>query len=108
MPNWQDYLGGDGNLLSSYFGTGVYWKVINDYSGYPIYVKSFIKYPTFFLKVIHSGWSISSYPYYSIPYQYVYGKGRILYLGYFWTADNDNRSEGWVGPEGEKVMIQER
>jgi len=103
--NWEDILGDSGNILSSYFDSGVYWKVMSNYSGRRLSLNEFISYPIYFCLGISSGWSISDYEYTMPLSQFTLNNSRLLYLGNFWSADNNSHSKGWIGPEGVKILI---
>jgi hypothetical protein len=104
IPNYQDYLSQDGNMLSSFFGEGVFWKVMSGSIGTYYTDSSDIYSPVHRFNSIYSGWYVSEYPYPSSPKEYLYNNSRILNLKRFWTQNNVTRSKGWIGPEGIQIL----
>ncbi len=105
MPNFEDYLGQHGSMLSSYFGDGVFWKVMSSYSGNFYRVLGPINYyPVHRFLGIWSGWKVSAYQSGTSPKEYVANHSRIMELGRFWTINNETKSHGWIGPEGFQVL----
>ncbi|MDD3579109.1 MAG: hypothetical protein PHS23_08975, partial [Candidatus Cloacimonetes bacterium] len=104
IPNYQSYLGQDGNMLANYFGTGVFWKVMTNFSGNFYTQSSYNSYPIFRFNTIWSSFNVTGYQYPDGPMEYQLNNSRILNLKRFWTQNNETRLRGWIGPEGIQIL----
>ena len=88
FEHWDKLLGKSGLNMIAKTGDGIFWRVINDYTGTYIINDGFVQCPLYFIKGIMGGIRISEYDYFCSPMQFLKYNSRLLYIHRFWTADN--------------------